>query len=157
MALVNASARTIPGMVFPPLSRRDHSTEPTGQSPALLGSGGGVFCPRWAAGTFDDRGQFDDASRQKDRLDSRCSGRSDILRLGNSASGHGAERCSLRWFDRLRGLPARPQRFLDRAAPTTITPQGVQLNLAPGQTFPKNQFVSGIEVTTVLDRNCGNQ
>ena len=41
--------------------------------------------------------------------------------------------------------------------PTTITPQGVQLNLAPGQTFAKNQFVSGVEVTTVLDRNCGNQ
>ena len=41
--------------------------------------------------------------------------------------------------------------------PTTISPQGAQLNLAPGQTFAKNQFVSGIEVTTVLDRNCGNQ
>jgi len=41
--------------------------------------------------------------------------------------------------------------------PTTIRAQGVQLNLAPGQTFAKNQFVSGIEVTTVLDRNCGNQ
>jgi hypothetical protein len=41
--------------------------------------------------------------------------------------------------------------------PTTITPQGAQLNLAPGQTFAKNQFVSGIEVTTVLDRNCGNR
>jgi hypothetical protein len=41
--------------------------------------------------------------------------------------------------------------------PTTISPQGVHLNLAPGQTFAKNQFVSGIEVTTVLDRNCGNQ
>jgi hypothetical protein len=41
--------------------------------------------------------------------------------------------------------------------PTTMSPQGVQLNLAPGQTFAKNQFISGIEVTTVLDRNCGNQ
>jgi hypothetical protein len=41
--------------------------------------------------------------------------------------------------------------------PTTISPQGIQLNLAPGQTFAKNQFVGGIEVTTVLDRNCGNQ
>jgi hypothetical protein len=41
--------------------------------------------------------------------------------------------------------------------PTTISPQGVKLNLASGQTFAKNQFVSGIEVTTVLDRNCGNQ
>jgi hypothetical protein len=40
---------------------------------------------------------------------------------------------------------------------TTISPQGVKLNLTPGQTFAKNQFVSGIEVTTVLDRNCGNQ
>ena len=41
--------------------------------------------------------------------------------------------------------------------PTTMSPQGVLLNLVPGQTFAKNQFVSGIEVTTVLDRNCGNQ
>ena len=40
--------------------------------------------------------------------------------------------------------------------PTTIEPQGVAMNLAPGQTFAKNQFVDGIEVTTVLDRNCGN-
>jgi hypothetical protein len=39
---------------------------------------------------------------------------------------------------------------------TTINPQGVRLNLAPGQTFAKNPFISGIEVTTVLDRNCGN-
>jgi hypothetical protein len=41
--------------------------------------------------------------------------------------------------------------------PTTMSPQGVQLNLAPGQTLAKNQFVSGVEVTTVLDRNCGNR
>jgi hypothetical protein len=40
--------------------------------------------------------------------------------------------------------------------PTTISPQGVQVNLAPAQTFAKNEFVSGIEVTTVLDLNCGN-
>jgi hypothetical protein len=40
--------------------------------------------------------------------------------------------------------------------PTTISPNGVQLNLMPGQTFAKNQFVNGIEVTTILDRNCGN-
>jgi hypothetical protein len=30
--------------------------------------------------------------------------------------------------------------------PTTISPRGVQLNLAPGQTFAKNQFVSGIAI-----------
>jgi hypothetical protein len=41
--------------------------------------------------------------------------------------------------------------------PTTISPDGVQLNLMPAQTFAKNQFVNGIEVTTVLDRNCGNR
>ena len=40
---------------------------------------------------------------------------------------------------------------------TTITPNGVQLNLAPGETFAKNQFIGGIEATTVLDRNCGNE
>jgi hypothetical protein len=40
--------------------------------------------------------------------------------------------------------------------PTTIESQGVQMSLSPGQTFAKNQFVNGVEVTTVLDRNCGN-
>src|SRR5689334_19464852 len=40
--------------------------------------------------------------------------------------------------------------------PTTIIPEGVKLSLAPGQTFAKNQMVNGVEVTTVLDRNCGN-
>lgn len=40
--------------------------------------------------------------------------------------------------------------------PTTIQPQGVVISLAPGQTFAKNQWVDGVEVTTVLDRNCGN-
>lgn len=39
---------------------------------------------------------------------------------------------------------------------TMIAPQGIAINLAPGQTFSKNQWVGGIEVTTVLDRNCGN-
>lgn len=41
--------------------------------------------------------------------------------------------------------------------PTTIAPQGVVISLSPGQTFAKNQWLGGIEVTTVLDRNCGNQ
>lgn len=41
--------------------------------------------------------------------------------------------------------------------PTTIEPQGVAISLSPGQTFAKNQWLGGIEVTTVLDRNCGNQ
>jgi len=31
------------------------------------------------------------------------------------------------------------------------------MNMAPGQTFAKNQFVNGIEVPTVLDRNCRDQ
>jgi hypothetical protein len=77
--------------------------------------------------------------------------------LRDRASGHGAEPLSFRWPDRLHRLPARRQWFLDVLRPTTITPQAAQPNLAPGQTFAKNQFVSGIEVTTVLDRNCGNQ
>jgi hypothetical protein len=41
--------------------------------------------------------------------------------------------------------------------PTTISSGGVQLNVMPGQSFAKNQFVGGIEPTTVLDRNCGNE
>lgn len=40
--------------------------------------------------------------------------------------------------------------------PTTIRPEGVMMNLAPGQTFMPSQMVNGIEVTAVLDRNCGN-
>ena len=41
--------------------------------------------------------------------------------------------------------------------PATISPNGTELNLAPGETFAKNQFLRGIEVSTVLDRNCGNR
>ena len=41
--------------------------------------------------------------------------------------------------------------------PTTIRPQGVEMKLVPGQTFAENEFVDGVEVTTVLDRNCGNK
>lgn len=41
--------------------------------------------------------------------------------------------------------------------PTMISPSGVMMNLTPGQTFAKNESFRGIEVTTVLDRNCGNQ
>jgi hypothetical protein len=40
--------------------------------------------------------------------------------------------------------------------PATISSAGVQLDVMPGQTFAKNQFIGGIEPTTVLDRNCGN-
>ena len=36
-------------------------------------------------------------------------------------------------------------------------PQGRTISLSPGQSFAKNQWVDGVEVTTVLDRNCGNQ
>jgi hypothetical protein len=39
---------------------------------------------------------------------------------------------------------------------TTISSRGVELSVAPGETFAKNQFINGIEPTTVLDRNCGN-
>jgi hypothetical protein len=31
------------------------------------------------------------------------------------------------------------------------------MNLGPGEIFAKNQFVDGIDVTTVLDRNCANE
>jgi hypothetical protein len=41
--------------------------------------------------------------------------------------------------------------------PAAIYPQGVALNLAPGQTFASNQVVDGFEVTAILDRNCGNR
>ena len=50
-----------------------------------------------------------------------------------------------------------PNGFWTVLRQTTINSQWVRLNLAPGQAFAKNQFVSSIEVTTVLDRNCGNQ
>jgi hypothetical protein len=41
--------------------------------------------------------------------------------------------------------------------PTTISPGGVRIHLAPGQTFAPSQTVDGIEVSAVLDRNCGNR
>jgi hypothetical protein len=40
--------------------------------------------------------------------------------------------------------------------PTTISLAGVRMNLAPGETFMPSELVHGIEVTAVLDRNCGN-
>jgi hypothetical protein len=41
--------------------------------------------------------------------------------------------------------------------PTTIAPGGMVISLSAGETFAKNQWVDGVEVTTVLDRNCGNE
>ena len=46
---------------------------------------------------------------------------------------------------RLREVPAPREWLLDRAALDDNKPQGVQLNLALGQTFANNQYVSGIE------------
>lgn len=50
-----------------------------------------------------------------------------------------------------------PNGFWTVLRPTTISPQVMQLSLAARQTFAKNQFVNGTEVTTVLDRNCGRR
>ena len=42
-------------------------------------------------------------------------------------------------------------------APTSLSyDNGVMLSVAPGQTFVPNQTVGGIEVTSTLDRQCGN-
>ncbi|HZU90348.1 MAG TPA: hypothetical protein VE993_13930 [Stellaceae bacterium] len=41
--------------------------------------------------------------------------------------------------------------------PTTISPEGVTMHLTPGQTFMPSQMVDGVEVSAVLDRNCGNR
>ena len=41
--------------------------------------------------------------------------------------------------------------------PTSIYPAGAALSLAPGQAFAPNQMVDDVEVTAVLDRNCGNR
>ena len=41
--------------------------------------------------------------------------------------------------------------------PVTIQPNGMTIGLAPGQTFAPNQLDDGVEVTAVLDRNCGNR
>ena len=45
---------------------------------------------------------------------------------------------------------------------TVLRPTTMKSPRCPGEpdagaTFAKNQFVGGIEVTTVLDRNCGNR
>jgi hypothetical protein len=41
-------------------------------------------------------------------------------------------------------------------APTAIYPRGAPVHLAPGQTFAPNQMFAGLEITAILDRNCGN-
>jgi hypothetical protein len=42
-------------------------------------------------------------------------------------------------------------------APTTLDyNNGMSLSVAPGETFSPNQTVGGIEVTSTLDRHCGN-
>jgi hypothetical protein len=41
-------------------------------------------------------------------------------------------------------------------APTAIYPRGIAVHLAPGQTFAPNQMFAGLEITAILDRNCGN-
>jgi len=38
----------------------------------------------------------------------------------------------------------------------TVYPDGVPLSLTAGQTFAPNQMFGGFEVTTILERNCGN-
>jgi hypothetical protein len=40
--------------------------------------------------------------------------------------------------------------------PVTISPNGNTIGLAPGQTFAPNQMYDGVEVSAVLDRDCGN-
>jgi hypothetical protein len=42
-------------------------------------------------------------------------------------------------------------------SPVTISPNGTTIGLSPGQTFAPNQMYDGVEVTAVLDRNCGNR
>ena len=41
--------------------------------------------------------------------------------------------------------------------PVTIAPNGQPIGLAPGQRFAPNQMYDGVEVTAVLDRDCGNR
>ena len=42
-------------------------------------------------------------------------------------------------------------------SPTTLDyNNGMALGVAPGETFSPNQTVGGIEVTSTLDRHCGN-
>ncbi len=42
-------------------------------------------------------------------------------------------------------------------APTTLSyDNGMSLAVRPGETFVPNQTVGGIEVTSTLDRHCGN-
>ena len=42
-------------------------------------------------------------------------------------------------------------------APTTLDyNNGMSLNIGPGESFAPNQTVGGVEVTSTLDRHCGN-
>jgi hypothetical protein len=40
--------------------------------------------------------------------------------------------------------------------PAAVYPNGVAVNLMPGETFAPNQLFDGYEMTAILDRNCGN-
>jgi len=40
--------------------------------------------------------------------------------------------------------------------PAAVYPNGVAVNLMPGETFVPNQLFDGYEITAILDRNCGN-
>ncbi len=42
-------------------------------------------------------------------------------------------------------------------APTTLNyDSGMSLSVQPGETFAPNQTVGGVEITSTLDRHCGN-
>src|SRR5262249_41649659 len=74
---------------------------------------------------------------------------------GVGTTGAGAKQPSRR-ADRVQRLPARRQRLMDRIAPGDDQSQWRRTEPGPRETFAKNQFLHGIEVTTVLDRNCSN-
>ena len=129
--------------------------ELTEQSPALLRSGGS--CSSRAAAACDEGGQLDDASRAKMGWSFAAAAAAVFfgsvtahpVMAQNASNSDGPVACG--------NFQRGPNGSWTVLHPTTISPQGVWLNLTPGQTFAKIQFVSGIEVTTILDRNCGNQ
>ena len=146
-----AVARRVRNDLDPPSCRRRQTRWRANQASAIRSS---CSVRRWPVPPAAS--QIDGDATKRPTV-SHHSGSSDFLRLRNRASGvaksvprsNGPIACG----EFQRG----PNGSWTVLRQTTISPQGVQLNLATGQTFAKNQLVSGIEVTTVLDRNCGNQ
>src|SRR5438128_9087153 len=161
MALDNASARAVPGMISSSFVARDISTEPTRQSPALLCQAAAAALVRSPPHSMPPHSMMEvNSMTYPDNKIGRSLAAAAVALFFECAWPHPGMAQSVSRSDgpiACGDFQRGPEGSWTVLRPTTRSPQGAQLNLAPGQTFAKNQFVGGIEVTTVLDRNCGNK